>query len=166
MVRQIVIADASPLIAFGRINSISILTDTLGMVIIPEAVAIECLVDTSRPGACEIQKAIQKKIIKVVANPELEGNHDLLNLLGNGEAAAITLAIKLKTGLLIDERLGRSAAKKLNVRIIGTAGVLLLAKRKSLIDKVSPLIYELRNSGYHLSSELIKEILNHAKETE
>lgn len=166
MVKKIVIADASPLIAFGRINSISILTDTLGMVIIPEAVAIECLADTSRPGACEIQKAIQKKIIKVEANPKLEGNHDLLNILGKGEAAAINLAIKLKTGLLIDEKLGRSAAKKLNVKVIGTAGVLLLAKSNNLIDKVSPLIYELRNSGYHLSSELIKEVLKHAKETD
>lgn len=136
------------------------------MIIVPEAVAAECLVDTSRPGASEIQKAIQKKIIKVEANPELDGNHELLTILGKGEAAAITLALKLQTGLLIDERLGRSAAKKLNVKIIGTAGVLLLAKRNKLIDKVSPLIYELKKSGYYLSSELIMEILKKAKETD
>lgn len=164
MVRKTVVADASPLIAFGRIKSFGLLSNTLGMLIIPEAVAEECLTDISRPGASEIQKAIHSKIIKVHENPEIDKKNEVLHYLGKGEASAIALAIKLNSALLIDEKLGRNAAKKLDLKIIGTAGVLLLAKRNGLIDQVVPLIHELKAAGYYLSNELISKIQKLSKE--
>lgn len=164
MANKTVIADAGPLIAFGRINFLSLLSDILGKIVVPEAVADECLVNVLLPGAGEIQRAIHEKIIKVYANPDFDQNHGLLDVLDKSEASAIALALKLNAGLLIDEKLGRSAAKKLNLQIIGTAGVLLLAKQNKYIDKVYPIIQELKKSGYFLSSELTKEVLKRANE--
>lgn len=162
---KIIVADASPLIAFGCIGSISVLTKTLGSVIVPETVANECLKDIARPGAQEIQKAIQMKLLELHPNIKIPKEiHSLLTVLDEGEAAAIGLALHLQSGLLIDEKLGRGTARKLNLPIIGTAGVLLLAKKKKNISAVKPLIERLKKSGYYLSKALVAEVLKLANE--
>jgi predicted nucleic acid-binding protein len=63
-------------------------------------------------------------------DPAIHQYQNIFDILGPGEATAIILASQLKAGLLIDEKLGRKAAQKMNLHIIGTAGVLLLAKEK------------------------------------
>ena len=161
---NIIVADASPLIAFGRIKQISLISKTLGKIIIPQAVAGECLVEDHRPGAYEIQRAIEEKIISITPTHKIKVKPGLLEILDNGEANALSLALQLDAGILIDEKLGRDAAKKLNLKTIGTAGVLLLAKKKKLIKNISPIITELKNAGYYLSVELINAVLKQAKE--
>lgn len=161
---SIIIADAGPLIAFGRINLLSVLHKTLGSMIIPKSVANECTRETSRPGASAIQEAIHKKIVQVNLDPKGEQLTQLLAILGPGESAAIALAIELRTGLLIDEKLGRNIATQLNIKIIGTAGALLLAKQRKIIKAVLPIIHQLKITGYHLSDTLIIEIAKLAHE--
>lgn len=53
---------------------------------------------------------------------------------------------------------------KKHIKVIGTVGVLLLAKNNKIINKISPLIQALQQSGYFLSTDLINEILKRAKE--
>lgn len=164
LMNKIVIADSGPLIAFARINYLAILTKTLGKVIIPKTVADECLFDMKKPGACNINHAIQKHVIQIYLDEPLNKNLELLEILDAGEAAAIALALKLNAGLLIDEKPGRHIAKKLNLRIIGTAGILLLAKEKQLIVEIAPVIETLKRAGYFFSSPLTQEVLKRAKE--
>lgn len=164
MAKKTIVADTSPLIALARIGSLDLLPKLLGEIIIPKAVADECLSDISREDSIAIKKAITNKILKVVNNPDTLVYHDLCTILDAGEAAAIALAVKLKSGLLIDEKLGRNTAIKQNLKIIGTAGILLLAKKKKLIKQVKPLINELSKSGYFLSADLIESILKIAGE--
>jgi len=57
---NIIIADASPLIAFARIEKISLLVG-LGTIIVPFTVWEECTWEKSRPGALEIIKAKEIK---------------------------------------------------------------------------------------------------------
>ena len=64
----------------------------------------------------------------------------------------------------IDDRLGRNAAKRLNLSITGTAGVLLQAKNLGLISAISPLLNQVRDKGYWLSDELLNLITKLAKE--
>lgn len=157
-------ADASPLIAFARINQLPILRKTLGSIIIPESVAKECTQEHSRPGARAIQEAIQHKVIHVHADPTTNQFIQLKTSLGEGESAAIALALELNSPLLIDERLARMTAKQLHIKIIGTAGTLLLAKQNNLIPEVLPLIHQLKKSGYFLADSLIQEIAKLARE--
>ncbi|HEX4044729.1 MAG TPA: DUF3368 domain-containing protein [Gammaproteobacteria bacterium] len=165
MGRKIIVADTSPLIAFGRIDRLALLTEILGTIIVPRFVVEECIVDIRRPGASVIQKAIKEKIIKIMeVDTKLLEFQELSVILDRGETAAIILAKQLDAGLLIDEKLGRNVAKNLNLKIIGTAGVLLLAKKNKLIPKVYPLIFSLKESGYYLSSALIKEVMKQAQE--
>lgn len=165
MSKKIIVADASPLIIFSRIKRLDLITKTLGQIIIPTSVMNECIISgSSRPGGAAILIAMNKKLIVTMPDPDMTQYLDLPIALGRGEATAIVLASKLNIGLLIDEKLGRKTAKKMNISTIGTAGTLLLAKKKKLINKVAPLIQELKNNGYFLSEQLIKEVLVKAKE--
>ncbi|MFT3742082.1 MAG: DUF3368 domain-containing protein [Gammaproteobacteria bacterium] len=157
MNKTILISDAGPLIAFGQLNFFPTLTQLLGTIIIPEAVAQECTRENFRPGAIAIQSAVQKEIIQVYPNPDMT-EFSLSSSLGKGESTAIVLAIKLNAGLLVDEKLARKTATRFNVKIIGTAGVLLLAKKKGIIPAVSPIIQQLKNLGYRMADFLITEI--------
>lgn len=164
MVNEIV-SDASPLIAFGRIGRLDILFALSKIVFIPESVANECTIDQTLPGARNIQNAIHNEQIIVRPDITIQGNQDhLLNILGNGEAAAIRLAKSTNLPLLIDEKLGRGVAESFEIAIIGTGGILLLAKKNNIISKVKPILSELQKNGYRLSDELISIILNRAKE--
>lgn len=159
--RKIIIADASPLIAFGRMNQILLLTDTLGELLASTTVIEECTRNLSFPGAKEINKAMEEGIIVKHNDPHhhIEEHKVLFDILGKGEATSIILAKQLNTGLLIDEKLGRQQATKMELKIIGTAGVLVLAKQKGFIKKVTPLLSKLRMAGYYLSDELVKNVL-------
>ena len=161
-----IIADAGPLIAMGRIGHISLLSQLLGKLIIPQAVADECFSERSRPGAREIQQAVNENRIEIHQNPAMHTYQKWLDVLGPGESAAIALAVQFKTGLLIDEKLGRSVAKKMNIQFIGTAGVLLLAKQKKYVPMITPLIAALKLQSYYLSAALEKEVLMQADELE
>jgi len=78
--------------------------------------------------------------------------------LDEGEKQAIGLASKMRGSvlLLLDDHAGRRAAAKLKIRTTGLVGVLLLAKEKGYVDKVGPLLTELRRNGYWLSDEIIE----------
>lgn len=83
-----------------------------------------------------------------------------------GEANAIVLAIELQaTQLLIDERLGRTEAKRQGLRITGILGVLLAAKRQGLIPVVRPILERLiGEANFRISNQLYDETLALAEE--
>ena len=49
---------------------------------------------------------------------------------------------------------------------MGTAGLLLLAKRVGLISKVAPMLATLQQQGYYLSQRLIDAVLQQAGEVD
>lgn len=97
-------------------------------------------------------------------------NRELVDELGTrvnvGEAEAIVLAVEVGASrLLIDERLGRQAAKDLGLKITGILGILLLAKRQNLIEAVKPITDDLiSQANFRISSQLYVDILNEADE--
>ncbi len=162
---NIIVSDASPLIAFGGIHRLDILPALFGTVLIPEIIAQECLADKTKTGAAAIEKAIQKKLIQIHTDI-IYRSIDLRDILDEGEAAAISLAHTMQQPLLIDEKLGRGVAKNLGIKIIGTIGVLLLAKQKMIVREIKPILIQLKNGHYFLSEQLIQEALIRAEETE
>jgi predicted nucleic acid-binding protein len=85
-------------------------------------------------------------------------------VLDAGESAAIRLALKLSASVLIDEKMGRSIATKLGLSVIGSAGVLLAAKKRGLIESVRPILDAFSSNGYHFSDTLIQAIVLRAGE--
>ncbi len=92
---------------------------------------------------------------------------ELLALLDLGEASAIALAFETPNSILIiDEKKGRLVAKDLNLKIIGTLRVILLAKQKGILKSVKETIRELKENGFWLSEKIVNKILSEADEEE
>ncbi len=74
-----------------------------------------------------------------------------------GEADVISLARHLAPCMaIIDERRGRRIAQQVyGLNVKGTAGILVEARRRGLIDNVRPRLLELRNSGYFIADSVI-----------
>jgi predicted nucleic acid-binding protein len=81
--------------------------------------------------------------------------------LDRGEAESIALALELGADLiLLDEKEGRHAAKRLGLRVVGVVGILLEAKAKGTVNNVRPYLDALRQTaGFYLSDSLYRYVL-------
>lgn len=159
MNRQAVVADAGPLIALSKLNRLELLDGFFNEVLIPEAVASECTVDSSREDAQRIQEAIDRnpfRVVSVTDSPQLQ---TIRRLLDPGEAQALVLAAQRRLPVIIDERKGRLEAARMKIEVIGTGALIVAAKRKGLVKAVRPLLELLVQHGYRLSPQLQTALL-------
>jgi predicted nucleic acid-binding protein len=151
-----IVADTGPIIGLAKIGRISLLKKLATEVLIPPIVHKE-LYGKIGFESDQIDQALSD-FVHVVELGSLELNIDepLINL-GEGEKQNIFLASTLEKEvlLLIDDRAGRQAADNLKISKIGLVGILLLAKKRGLIDNVGSLLEELRAAGYWLSDQVI-----------
>jgi uncharacterized protein len=85
--------------------------------------------------------------------------------LDEGEKAAISYAVdKAADLLIIDELNGRKAATALGLDIIGTIGILLLAKKKKILKTIKQHLGDLRENGFWISEKIYLEALKLANE--
>ena len=78
--------------------------------------------------------------------------------LGKGESEVLTFVLRNPDfRAMVDDRLARSCARSLGIKVLGTGGALILAKRRKLIDTVSSVLDRLRNSGLWFSDDLTPE---------
>lgn len=76
-----------------------------------------------------------------------------------GEREAIILVEELNADvLLMDERIGREAALKRNISVIGTLGILERAAEKGLLD-FSEVLQKLKINGFFIAPNLEKDFL-------
>ena len=105
----------------------------------------------------------------MVQHPEDQAKvRQLLTQLDPGEAEAIALATERSPDyLLIDEAKGRQIARGAGLPVIGILGVLLLAKERSLIPAIQPLMDDLqRKARFFIRATLYDELLRLANENE
>ena len=160
-----VVADTGPLIALARAGRLDLLRRLYRQVVIPPAVHGELAIGSGRPGATALAGALAAGWTSVhsVANQRVV--LELGQLLDLGEAEAIVLAEQLDARfLLIDEAAGRKIARRRGVPVTGVAGVLLCAKASGAVVAVRPIIDEISNAGYRLSSRLVSSVLERAGE--
>ena len=60
--------------------------------------------------------------------------------------------------------MGRFHAKHIGLKVTGTIGILLKAKKNNIIDKIKPILEELAQKGIWLSEKLITQTLLKASE--
>lgn len=165
---RIIIADSGPLIGLARVHSLDLLQGLYGSVLIPPAVHNELQVSSGRPGAIQLNSALERGWLQVhnLSASIEESLAELILIIDAGEAEAILLAEQVECRfLLIDDRRGRHAAQHRGIPVVGVAGVLLAAKQGGLIDAALPVLRELAQEDYRLSSELISEVARLAGET-
>lgn len=94
--------------------------------------------------------------VKVFPDLEAHDSGYLDHGLDAGEAQAIALAKQSGYPVLLDERQGRLAAKREQVDVLGTVGLLLKAKQVQLIPQVSDLLDKMLDCDYRLAPALLQ----------
>lgn len=161
---KVIVADSSLLIVFARSELLPMLRRVAGEIIVPQTVYEEFAGDTGKPGARIIVEALHAELLTVHPDSSVQVLATHMPMLDRGEIAAISLAIELSEPILMDERLGRQAAAAHGLAVIGSAGILLAAKRKGLIPAVHPVLQAWQRFGYFLSPALIATVLQRADE--
>ncbi|GAB3491692.1 DUF3368 domain-containing protein [Spirosoma knui] len=156
---MVVVSDTTTLSNLLIIEHTHLLASLYNEIAIPQAVAEELHKLTSHE--LLVNQFLSQNWVMVRAVQR----DDYVNLIHQqidaGEAEAITLALELNANLLIiDEKKGRVVAKSVGVPVIGTLGILVLAKQVELVTNVGELIHRLATeAGFWIHDSLRKQVL-------
>ncbi len=138
----VVIADSSSLIALDNIGEIDALRKLF--------LEITITLDVAREYSRQLPSWIQIRHASETAKHRPE-----ISNLDPGEASSIALALDSDNPLLIiDEKKGRRVAERLNIKIIGTVGVLIRARTAGFIKDPDTLLARLESVDFRLDDNL------------
>lgn len=149
--REVVVADTTPLNYLILIQQESILASIFDTVLIPHAVRDELLYPNA---PLEVSQWMRKlpEWAQIAPTQRIDPTIQL----GNGENEAISLALERQLNvILIDERLGRTAAEKRGLIPVGTLNLIDLADERGITDG-SKALHGLRQTTFRVGSELLK----------
>jgi uncharacterized protein len=150
-----VASNSSPLIALAEISQLDLLHRLFESVWIPPAVAAEVAPSLpTLPGWIAIRE-LTEPIPSAL----------LRRAIGRGEREALALALEASPDyVILDDRPARRAAAALGLPLIGTLGVLVRAKQRGLVGSIRPHVDALRDSGFFISDDLYRDLLEDANE--
>jgi predicted nucleic acid-binding protein len=161
------ISNTSPLTNLAIVGLLDLVKTQLGVVAVPEAVWLEMLALPHRDGRSALLAArtagwLQVVVLKnaaMAASLRLEG-------LDEGEAEAIALAVETRAPLLlIDEKKGRTAARRLGIPVAGALAIVATARKTGAIISAKAQIDRLRaEAGFFVSAEVEAHTLRLAGE--
>lgn len=163
--QRVVIADAGPLIALARIDSLDLLRGLFGRVSITTTVRDEILPAASPrfPESALLSRTLAEGWIDVVDEPQ-DDWRPLNPGIDAGEASAIHTACHWRDArdavlLVMDDRAGRLEARAQGITLVGTAAVMGLARTEGLVAAAQPLLERLVQSGYFIGPSVIAAML-------
>ena len=159
----ILVCNTGPLIAFSLIKRVDILRSLFDVIAIPEEVRHEVLQGRTAGGKQAMWTEPEWISVRSLSKPI---DPLLKTLLHSGEASVVSLAQELRANfVLLDERKARRIARTVyGLEVIGSARVLVEAKRRALIDKVGDAIKMMQDGGYWISEAVLKEALHQVGE--
>lgn len=161
---MIVIADTTPIISLLKAGQLELLQKLYKSVLVPQAVYRELTKNPAYIKEAEIIKNANFLSVVTVKNMKSVSVLRAVSGLDEGESEALIMYDEQSADLLLmDEQKGRSVAKRLNVRHIGTAGILMLAYDKGLIQapKVKECIDIMLANGIRLGKGLCNTIMDY-----
>ncbi|MDJ1171728.1 DUF3368 domain-containing protein [Roseofilum sp. BLCC_M154] len=160
---MIIVSDTTPLSELAKVDYLYLLPQLFGKLMIPQGVFNELVVG-DHPAAQQVQHLSWLQVV-TVNNHELVDELQASFHLDLGESEAIALAEETKADqLLIDERAARQVALERKLPLIGTMGVLLLAKRRGLLSNVKDVLDRMQDEGTRISEHLYEQVLTLAQE--
>jgi len=151
------VINASPIILLGKADLLKTISPLAKTWIIPDGVIHE--VQAKRPidlylsGLASSSEVVRKTVLNIQSSIAAWD-------LGQGESEVLTLALeKPRTGVVLDDLQARKCAELFEIPLIGTLGLVVLAKRKGLITLAKPVIERLTTVGLYVSSVILTRIL-------
>lgn len=157
-----VVINASPFILLAKSGFIELLPQLFTEICMPESVSIEIInggdIATEKLYDCE-----EDWLIRCLVNHAEEVK--VWNL-GDGETEVLSWALNNKNQYraVIDDRAARNCAKTLGIPMLGTGGILVLAKKRGLIDSVSEALKKLQDAGLYISDKIVDLLKKQASE--
>lgn len=158
-----IICNTSPLQYLHQLGVLHILPSLVKTITVPPAVQEE--LNTGRglglnlPDLPNLAWVVVRRPASSVALP-------LVTDLGPGEREVLALALETPDAVcILDDALARQVAKTLQLRITGTLGVLVDAKRAGIIATVHPLLDQLQDLGFRLADHTRAAVLSMAGES-
>jgi predicted nucleic acid-binding protein len=152
------VTNTGPLLALiAATGDLSLLKSLYEKVLVPREVADE--IHAGGPSGFGVQRFDETSWLSV--HPEyLSVSPYLANTLDRGEAAVIQLALDESIGVVcIDETVGRRVARLNNLKVTGSIGVLLRARRHGLIPDIGAAIENMRRAGIWVSQKVVNTAL-------
>jgi hypothetical protein len=164
---SLVVSNTSPLTNLAVIGRLDLVRAQLTEVAVPEAVWQEMLALPHPAGRSALLAARSDGWLHVIPLADRALATSLrIGGLDTGEAEAIALAVQTSPPwLLIDERKGRVAARKLGVPVTGALAIVATARRMRAIPSAKAEIDRLRSeAGFFISSDVEANTLRLAGE--
>lgn len=157
-----VISDISPLQYLTQINLLHILPALAGRIIVPQAVVEELAQGRAAGLSLPDPSVIEWMIIRRSVGASALA---IVTDLGPGETETLLLALESQDALVIlDDALARRIAQTQGIRVIGTLGVLLEAKRAGHVPLIRPYLDQLDTLRFRLASHTREAVLKLACE--
>jgi len=151
-----VVVNASPLICLFKSGLQDLLPQLFQEIIVPEAVLKE--ITNSGKNDFPAQQVAQQQWLKQTINIPLDLRVAAWDL-GRGESEVISFAIiNPSYRAILDDREARRCAETLGCHLLGTVGILVLAKRNNLLPSLRDAFSKLTNSGLWISQQLIEQL--------
>jgi len=160
---MIVVSNTTPILSLYKIGKLNLLQSLFSQVTVPMAVYDEIAVaGKGKQGHDELDKA---EYIRIKDVKDIFAANLLRSQLDHGEAEAIVLARELKASiLLLDEKKARRIAQENAQSVIGTLGILQIAKNRGLIPDIKTLLDDLIANGIWIDRSLYSFVLRNNNE--
>ena len=144
--QTLIISDTACLILFDKIGEFEILRKLFQTVTITSIIAEE----------------FKKQTPDWVIINDPQNTNNVVNyskVVDHGEASALALSIEIENSLLIfDDLKARKLAEELNLKYTGSIGILILAKRRGLIEDIDELLAKIQATNFRLTKAFIEKL--------
>jgi len=146
------VVDASPIISLTSINKASFLIELCDELLIPKGVAEE--IDRGP------EDDPAKIWLKRYGGPYIEDVGTIKAVisawdLGRGETEVINWAFANSDWIpVLDDKAARNCVKSLNRGVLGTIGIIIMAKKEQKIVTINPLLNQLDQIGFRIGRDL------------
>lgn len=167
---SVVLCNSGPLMALGKLNRLDVLAELYDEVQVPQAVYSEVVsqgLARGAPDALVVRLFWQRQGWPVAeVPPEVLSAYEPPVILDPGEREVLALAQTLADPLvLLDDEVARAEARRLELRVRGTLGVLVQAFRRGLLSlsQVELLLNEIATRpdiwiGAKLCSQVLRSL--------
>jgi len=147
-----IIGDSSALVALSIMDRLDLLESVFEKIYVPQAVYDEVAV-SDKPHSAKLKVFLTGKVVDVELSISKIG-------LGSGELEAISLYKKMGADfLLVDDKRAKSFAKLNGINVIGSLGVMVLAKELGKVKSIKDDLKKLLKSDVFVSKNLIERVL-------
>lgn len=152
-----IIGDSSALVALATMDRLDLLEKIFDKIYVPQAVYDEVTI-SYKPQSLKLKEFLFDKVVAVELDISKMG-------LGQGELEAIALYKSINADfLLIDDRRAKSFAKLNGLNVLGSLGVMVLAKDAGFVESIREDLEKLVNSSLFISQNLIDRVLREVGE--